>query len=70
MRYTDGFHDPFWTGEAIVDELTEFKNRWRVKFHGVYWFAQSQVPMNLVPGDRVCIVGRRNLYLIIGSCFD
>jgi membrane protein implicated in regulation of membrane protease activity len=60
------FRDPF-RGEAIVDEVTAFNNRWRVKFQGVYWFAKSELPMNLVPGDRVSIVGRCHLYLLIES---
>ncbi|WP_163695343.1 NfeD family protein [Adonisia turfae] len=51
--------------EGIVDEVLKPYQEWRVKVHGVYWHACSQVNFNFSPGDHIQVVGRNNLKLVI-----
>lgn len=57
------FH--YWEGDAIVDEpILPLRTGW-VQFKGTLWRARCDRDLKLVPGDRVRIVERRNLTLIV-----
>ncbi|MEO0348538.1 MAG: NfeD family protein [Cyanobacteria bacterium P01_A01_bin.15] len=54
--------------EGLVDEVVRPGKEWRIKVHGVYWYAMSQAERDFSPGDYVRVVGRKNLRLIIAPC--
>lgn len=55
----------FFEGDAIVIECIQPNRRGCVRFQGVYWFAQCDENVTLLPGATVAVVGRRKLTLIV-----
>lgn len=51
--------------EAIIDEILVPGHQWRIRFRGSFWVAESLVVNNFLPGDRVEVVARQGLKLII-----
>ena len=52
-------------GEGVVCEVCLQKRLWRIKFQGSYWYGESDSNFALHPGDRVRVVGRRNISLLV-----
>lgn len=50
---------------GTVDKVLIQKKLWRVKYEGTYWYGESDANFALNPGDRVRIVGRRNISLLV-----
>ncbi len=53
--------------EGVIDKVIHQGHKWRVRVHGVYWFAQSVKPAHFLPGDYVQVVGRQNMTLLIDT---
>ncbi|MDB9314234.1 NfeD family protein [Spirulina sp. CS-785/01] len=54
-----------WQGEAIVEQTIIPFQRGRVKFRGSWWFAQCLHDIALPPGERVNVVGRNSITLLV-----
>jgi|GEM_PF-3819003 len=55
----------YWDGEAIVEEkIWPHRAGW-VQFKGTLWKARCDRAIQLLPGDRVRVVRRRNTTLIV-----
>jgi membrane protein implicated in regulation of membrane protease activity len=52
-------------GEGVISEVCLQKRLWRVKFQGSYWYGESDSNFTLHPGDRVRVVGTRNISLLV-----
>lgn len=54
------------SAEAIIDRVVHPGKEWRVRYQASFWKARAAGPqMDLAPGDRVRVVGRQNLALLI-----
>jgi membrane protein implicated in regulation of membrane protease activity len=53
------------TAVGVVDSVVQQGMEWRVRVYGVYWTALATEPVQLLPGDRIQVVGRQNQTLII-----
>lgn len=52
--------------EAIVTDVSRQGREWRVRYQGTFWTAYCTLPdMEFYPGDRVYVVGRQNIALMI-----
>jgi membrane protein implicated in regulation of membrane protease activity len=51
--------------EGVVDEIVIQGKAWRVRFASSYWPAKSVRPAELMPGDRVRVVGLDNITLLV-----
>jgi membrane protein implicated in regulation of membrane protease activity len=51
--------------EGVIDGVLEPMKEWRIKVHGVYWNARSIVNSDFEPGERISVIGRRDLKLLI-----
>jgi membrane protein implicated in regulation of membrane protease activity len=51
--------------EGIVDAVLEPMREWRIKVHGVYWRARSIVNVDFEPGERIKVIGRHDMKLLI-----
>lgn len=52
--------------EAIVTDVSRQGREWRVRYQGTFWKAYcTLVDVELHPGDRVYVVGRQNIALMI-----
>jgi membrane protein implicated in regulation of membrane protease activity len=56
-------HSP--ESEAIVQEVIYQGRLWRVEFEATSWNARSEQEITLFPGDRVYVVNRQNITLIV-----
>jgi len=50
---------------GVIDSVIQQGMEWRVRVYGVYWMALATQPIQLLPGDRIQVVGRTNQTLII-----
>lgn len=55
---------------AVVEKSILPSYRGRVRFQGSSWFAQCEKAIEFEPGERVFVVGRRNITLIVDSLID
>ncbi|MEO0489486.1 MAG: hypothetical protein AAF215_07255 [Cyanobacteria bacterium P01_A01_bin.123] len=54
------------SAEAVIDRVVHPGKEWRVRYQASFWKARAVGPqMDLAPGDRVRVVGRHNLALLI-----
>lgn len=51
--------------EGKIDKVVEPGRRWRVYHRGVYWTAYSYAGVDFRPGDRVRVVDRDGIVLVI-----
>jgi membrane protein implicated in regulation of membrane protease activity len=51
--------------EAIVQQVVHQGRLWRVDFAGTSWNARCEQQIALLPGDRVYVVSRDNITLIV-----
>lgn len=55
----------YWEGDAIVDEaILPLQTGW-IRFKGTLWKARCGRQLELVPGDRVQVIARRNSTLMV-----
>jgi membrane protein implicated in regulation of membrane protease activity len=52
---------------GVVDSIVNQGQEWRIRVHGVYWTAMATQPVEFNLGDRVQVIGRQNIKLIISS---
>jgi membrane protein implicated in regulation of membrane protease activity len=52
---------------AIVDTVISLKRRGRVRFQGSSWPASCEHNFTFNPGERVRVIGRSNITLIVDS---
>ena len=54
------------SAEAVIDRVVHPGKEWRVRYQASFWKARAAGPhLDLEPGDRVRVVGRQNLSLLI-----
>lgn len=51
--------------EGFVLEISRPGKEWIVKVNDVYWRAMSVSDVNLLPGDRIQVIGQENIKLLI-----
>ncbi|HEY9623651.1 MAG TPA: NfeD family protein [Crinalium sp.] len=51
--------------EGEISEVIEPGRVWRVSHQASYWFARSRKRIHLSPGDRVRVVDRQGIVLLI-----
>ena len=52
--------------EAVVDDICQQGQEWRIKYLGSLWRARSiGLPLHLAPGDVVYVVARRGNVLFV-----
>ena len=52
---------------ATVEERIFPEHKGRVRFQGSFWPAQCERIIQFMPGDKVQVIGRRNITLIVDS---
>jgi membrane protein implicated in regulation of membrane protease activity len=50
---------------GVIDSVIQQGQEWRVYVQGRYWGALAVQPVDLQPGDRIQVVGRQNIKLLI-----
>ena len=55
---------------AVVEEMILPSYKGRVKHQGVSWLAQCEQNVSIQPGDRVLVVDRCNITLIVAPLSD
>lgn len=59
-------HTEVITETAIVTDILNQGQEWRVRFQATYWHARSVTPnVQLHPQERVQVIGRQGLVLIV-----
>lgn len=51
--------------EGVIEAVLEPAHEWRIRVQGVYWRARSSMNTNFQPGDRIRVIGRDEIKLLI-----
>lgn len=51
--------------EGIVQQVYRPGEEWIVRVNDVYWHALSPNGSNFLPGDRIQVIGQKNIKLLI-----
>jgi membrane protein implicated in regulation of membrane protease activity len=57
-------------GRGTITEIVHPNHEWRISFNATYWYAHSDHPLSLQPGEQVHVLGHETATTLLISAIE